>query len=453
MSQGIQDYEVIKQIGKGSFSNVFLCKNDIPLHIGDIESNDEFFIIKEININELVKSYMNRRTGSTVRRVNKAKRDNSDNSNIQVNITPYKNESELINTEQDYYFKRLKELIESEIEILSSLDHPNIIKFFGYNKSNGIYYLRMEYCNGGDVYDFLKGTGSDRFRNSSGGFTNSFLYEFLNQTIGGLKYIHDKNIVHRDIKLHNVLIKYSSSGGIQFKISDFGFACYDLYGMNDEDINLDDILSKKYYKLCGTPYYMAPEIILNINNMENITVYKQTKSSKGKSQYYNKNIDIWSLGICIYELMFNLLPFSNIRNINDLERFYKLENIQEIMNKKIKRRIGLRDDFKNIMLKMMTVDKTKRCSVNDMYNFLQDTRCVIDLVDDKTPSTSVIDIVNCRENNYVKNEVMKKDIVINPVKQEYGQLDLSWEKINKSSSLIMKMSVQQGFLHWLFNKK
>lgn len=453
MSQGIQDYEVIKQIGKGSFSNVFLCKNDIPLHIGDIESNDEFFIIKEININELVKSYMNRRTGSTVRRVNKAKRDNSDNSNIQVNITPYKNESELINTEQDYYFKRLKELIESEIEILSSLDHPNIIKFFGYNKSNGIYYLRMEYCNGGDVYDFLKGTGSERFRNSSGGFTNSFLYEFLNQTIGGLKYIHDKNIVHRDIKLHNVLIKYSSSGGIQFKISDFGFACYDLYGMNDEDINLDDILSKKYYKLCGTPYYMAPEIILNINNMENITVYKQPKSSKGKSQYYNKNIDIWSLGICIYELMFNLLPFSNIRNINDLERFYKLENIQEIMNKKIKRRIGLRDDFKNIMLKMMTVDKTKRCSVNDMYNFLQDTRCVIDLVDDKTPSTSVIDIVNCRENNYVKNEVMKKDIVINPVKQEYGQLDLSWEKINKSSSLIMKMSVQQGFLHWLFNKK
>jgi len=223
--------------------------------------------------------------------------------------------------------------------------------------------------------------------------------------------------------------------------------------MNDEDIDLDDILCKKYYKLCGTPYYMAPEIILNIQNMENITVYKQTSSFKSKSQYYNKKIDIWSLGICIYELMFNLLPFSNIRNINDLERFYKLDNIQEIMNKKIKRRIGLRDDFKNIMYNMMAIDKNTRCSVNDIYNFLQRTKCINDLVDDETHSTNVIEMVNCRENNYIINEVMKKDIVINPVEEEYRQLDLSWEKINKSSSLIMKMSVQRGFLNWLFNKK
>jgi serine/threonine protein kinase len=449
MSQGIRDYEVIKHIGKGSFSNVYLCRNEIPLHIGNMESDEEFFIIKEININELVKSYMIRRTGgSTVRRVNKNKNETGD---IQVNITPYKNESELVNTEQDYYFQRLQELIESEIEILSVLDHPNIIKYYGHTKDNGIYYLRMEYCNGGDVYDFLKSQTSERFRNSSGGFTNSFLYEFLNQTINGLKYIHDKNIIHRDIKLHNVLIKHTHQG-IEFKISDFGFACYDLCGMNNKDIDWDDILCKKYYKLCGTPYYMAPEIILNMNKMENITMYKQ-QTRKSNVLIYNKRIDIWSLGICIYELMFNLLPFSNIKNINDLERFYKLENIQDIMNKKITRRIGLRDDFKTIMYKMMTVDKNERCSVNEIYNFLQETRCVIDLVNDADVSANVMDVINCRENTYIKNEDMKRDIVTNPVKEEYGQFDLSWEKINKSSSIIMKMSVQKGFLNWLFNKK
>lgn len=102
---------------------------------------------------------------------------------------------------------------------------------------------------------------------------------------------------------------------------------------------------------------------------------------------------------------------------------------------------------------MMTVDKNERCSVNEIYNFLQETRCVIDLVNDADVSANVMDVINCRENTYIKNEDMKRDIVTNPVKEEYGQFDLSWEKINKSSSIIMKMSVQKGFLNWLFNKK
>ena len=77
----------------------------------------------------------------------------------------------------------------------------------------------------------------------------------------------------------------------------------------------------------------------------------------------------------------------------------------------------------------------------------------VDLVNDADVSANVMDVINCRENTYIKNEDMKRDIVTNPVKEEYGQFDLSWEKINKSSSIIMKMSVQKGFLNWLFNKK
>ena len=153
----IEDYEVIRHIGKGSFSNVYLCKYESPL----ITDEDELFIIKEININNLVKSYISKSSGGTIRCVNK----NKDKKNIDVNITPYTNEDELINTEQEYYFKRLEELIDSEIEILSNMEHPNIIKFYGYTKRDGIYYLRMEYCNGGDVYDFLKGNVTSLFAN------------------------------------------------------------------------------------------------------------------------------------------------------------------------------------------------------------------------------------------------------------------------------------------------
>jgi serine/threonine protein kinase len=86
----IDDYEVIKHIGKGSFSNVYLCKYDDPL----CSIKQELFIIKEININELVKSYISRNMSQdkqkTIRRV--CKKD----TNFDVNITPYNND-EMIN--------------------------------------------------------------------------------------------------------------------------------------------------------------------------------------------------------------------------------------------------------------------------------------------------------------------------------------------------------------------
>lgn len=463
-----EDYEVIKQIGRGSFSNVYLCKQEIPLFISESQHHDELFIIKEININKLVKSYILKNGGSNIKRVpcrtdggkvGRVKRDN-DNDNIGLNITPYETDDVLDNAEQNYYYKRLQELIESEIEILSNLDHPNVIKFYGYTKQHGIYYLRMEYCNGGDVYEFLKETSTvSEFnllidRNSSGGFTNTFLYEFCCQIVSGLDYIHNKNIIHRDIKLHNVLIK-NVNNKLEFKISDFGFACYDLSDLAEEK-PISESMCKKYYKLCGTPYYMAPEIILNINNMENITSYKNGRPNI-VSDVYDKGIDIWSLGICIYELMFNILPFSNIKNINDLERFYSLEMIQEIMDKKITRRSCLKPDFKNILFSILKIDKTQRCSVSDIEFFLKNCNGIGGLINDKNQEQiNIQDIVNCRENMFVKNEDMKQHIIKNPVIKESkinNELNLSWEKINKSSSLIMKMSVQGGFLKWLFNKK
>jgi serine/threonine protein kinase len=441
----IEDYEVIRHIGKGSFSNVYLCKYESPL-ITDYEKEDEFFIIKEININQLVKSYISKSSGGTIRCVNK----NKDKKNIDVNITPYTNEDELVNTEQEYYFKRLEELIESEIEILSNMEHPNIIKFYGYTKRDGIYYLRMEYCNGGDVYDFLKGNRGEKYKNECGGFTNSFFYEFLKQTVDGLDYIHSKNIIHRDIKLHNILIK-EDNNKIDFKISDFGFACYDLSSKLQFDKT--NILHKKYYKLCGTPYYMSPEIIQNMNEMENITSYKINMMKKKRFKFlYNKRTDVWSLGICIYELMFNLLPFSNIKSISDLERFYSLDNIQEIFNKKINRRMILKDCFKDILYKILYINYNDRCDINDVKRYLQDIKldAMVDCVDKDI--SNVKDIINCRENMYIKNEKMKRDIVKNPLTNNH--CELSWEKINKCSSLqmVLEKSIKRGFFDWLFRK-
>lgn len=476
----MSNFNVIKRIGKGSFSNVYLCKDDIPLHIDDIY--DEFFIIKEINVNDLASIYMNKNgreyetfreyDEKTKRKLNKdqnlndklnkeeyCKDQNLDNKirkikvnykfdetkddlfdmKVDVNITPYEG---YYNTEREYYFRRIRELVESEIDILNMIDHTNIINFYGSSKEKGIYYLRMEYCDGGDVYNFLKTGGMDDYRNEFGGFTNNILYEFLSQTVNGLKYIHDMNIIHRDIKLHNVLMKYVGDT-IEFKITDFGFSCYDL---SNKLVVADDndFLKKKYYKLCGTPYYMAPEIVLNMVRMESIVFDKENNKRNGEvgDFMYDKRVDIWSLGICVYELMFNLLPFSNIKNIEELEKFYGLDAIQEILNKKMSRRLCLKDRFRDMMYRMICVDKNRRCNIDDISLFLEDTRCIVDLI---RPNSDIKDIINCKENMYIKNEKMKANIVKVNVSKSYQDLDLclSWQEIKKTDSMINESNLNE----------
>lgn len=484
------NYEVIKQIGKGSFSNVFLCKYEkeatpfldedtfieVDLkHEKSVSDTEDLFIIKEININELVRRCM---VDNMRKRESHSRKNQLYNDEVKVNITPFdkdkgkykedidiKQRNEDLNKESRYYNRRFEELIESEIEILSNLDHENIIKFYGYTKEDGIYYLKMEYCDGGDVYEYLKNPERLKDRNCFNGFSNEFVYDFILQTTDALEYLYDKNIIHRDIKLHNVLMK-KINGKIQFKISDFGFACYDLSKFDELDkLDLDKVLIKKYYKLCGTPYYMAPEIILNMNKLENIAYYKKTQEES--IIFYDSRIDIWSYGICIYELLFNILPFSNIRNIDDLSKFYKTHNIQKRLNARIETKMVINKDFKELLLKMMTINPNARFTIKDIQLFIKTNKqCVL-----ISEENVLDDLINCKENTYLKNEVMKQHIIRNPVKslpkqstiKFFGKTEInkgklkdtnikdSWEKINKSSSLIMKTSVETGFLKWLLS--
>ena len=147
--------------------------------------------------------------------------------------------------------------------------------------------------------------------------------------------------------------------------------------------------------------------------------------------------------------MFNLLPFSNIKSISDLERFYNLDNIQEIFNKKINRRMVLKDCFKDILYKILCINYNDRCDINDVKRYLQDTElnAMVDCVNKDI--ANVKDIINCRENMYIKNETMKKDIVKNPLAN--NDCESSWEKINKCSSLPTE-SIKRGFFDWLFRK-
>jgi serine/threonine protein kinase len=403
------DIKIIKIIGKGSFSNVFLCSK--PLIDGKVSNQ---FIIKKIDTNELVKKYkmknMSRKKIVPCHVSSKVQDKNDDESDKTDDI------------EYRYYYKKLEEMIEGEIDILKMLDDLNIIKFYEYTRKRGIYYLHMEYCNGGDVYEYLK-KNKEIKRNSFGGFSDDFLISFIRQTSNGLKYIHDKNIIHRDIKLHNILIYLTDNNYIIFKISDFGFSCYDLTkgSFNAEHVSsakyltdAEHVSSAKYFKLSGTPYYMAPEIILNMRKMENITSYKKKKISD--LYFYDKRIDIWSLGICIYESIFNLLPFSNINNIKELENFYRMNIIQEIMNKKVNKKSFLNKTIKELLLGMLQIDRKKRYLIEDVIKNIS-ARSVLDeiQIEKEINYREIENKDKSKDKSKDESDKMKQHIIRNPL--------------------------------------
>jgi serine/threonine protein kinase len=491
----MNDYNVLKPIGKGSFSTVHLCrrkKTPSLLMLSGIyddtdDEDQDLFIIKEINLDNLVRKYLKK---SKLEMKQLVKYNKHISGTTSVSITPYNDKSKVLlqklDSEEEYYYKRLRELIDSEIEVLNKLSHDNIIKYYSSNVKDQIYYIKMEYCQYGDLYGILKDytIGDFKLRNIFNGFESSFIKKFLKDTVYALSYLHNLNIIHRDIKLHNVLVKRDKDNQFLFKLSDFGFSCFDLDCKLNDSLSTSDFdfktsaLKKKYYKLCGTPYYMAPEIILNIEEFEQLTSDKEYSKHV---KFYDKKVDLWSYGICLYELIFNMLPFSDIYDIHDLKAFFSKATTQLDLHKNIDKKTTIDSRIKILLKKLLTINPSFRISTEELLEFVN----ALDIPDNEMIiNDSLIDIVNCKENVYQMNEIMKENVMKEPInldKKEKGkqkQVEInreswfiddndtdnenqkefpkfvnSWDKINKASSLIMKISVDNNFMKWLLNKK
>jgi serine/threonine protein kinase len=166
--------------------------------------------------------------------------------------------------------------INSEIDIMKTLDHINILKLYDVITYKNTLYLVLEYCNKGDLINYIK--SSD----------NTHDIDYIKQILCGLKYLYNNNILHRDIKPQNILINNNI-----IKICDFGFA---------KNIKHNDLLST----FCGSPLYMAPEIL--------------------KYREYTDKSDIWSLGVIIYEIIFKRHPYMS-SNHTDLINKIKNEDL------------------------------------------------------------------------------------------------------------------------------
>ncbi len=217
-----------------------------------------------------------------------------------------------------------KKKILYETNLMKKLNHPNITKILELFESEKYILLIMEYINGGNLFSFVKK------RRKLSEKTSKFLFK---QIILGIKYIHSMNIVHRDIKLENILIDIKNN----IKICDFGIS---------KILSLKD---QKLYDQCGTPMYMAPEIFLS-------------NKEKGYDPF---PIDLWSAGIALYIMLSGTLPFCTKGDLNNKEKF-SLRN--SIINSNFKPIENISFEALDLLNGLLRKDPKRRFKVNDVLN-------------------------------------------------------------------------------------
>ena len=221
--------------------------------------------------------------------------------------------------------------VHNEITILKNLDHAGIIKMYEYGdagqvvKPSGrvienLVYIVMEFVQGGLLFDLCQTMGA--MGEDAGRF-------FLAQMLDSLDYMHGKRVVHRDLKLENILI----DDQLNLKVADFGFACY------------KSIDTLKSYR--GTMTYMAPEI------------------KEGK-QYKGTEVDVFSIGVILFIIVQGIFPFKEARKE---EYFYNLL-LQGKIDTYFQKVNGgnLSPEFKDLILKFFAYDGKNRPTIEQIKN-------------------------------------------------------------------------------------
>lgn len=193
--------------------------------------------------------------------------------------------------------------INAEREVLSSISHPHIVNFCGSFQDSRKLYIVMEFVSGGEFFTHLRKAG--RFKDDVARF-------YAAEILSALDYLHSNNIVYRDLKPENILLDHMGHA----KITDFGFAKQ---------------VEFRTWTLCGTPEYLAPEIIL----------------SKGHS----KPADYWALGILIFEMLAGYPPFYDDEPL----RIY-----QKILQGTIKWPYHISAEAKDLIVQLLNPDASKR---------------------------------------------------------------------------------------------
>ena len=225
----------------------------------------------------------------------------------------------------------MKDQIETEIHILKELDHPNVVKMVDFFEDKKYLYVVMEYMIKGDMADFIQESKYELFEESEA-------KKYMRHIASGIAYLHSKGVVHRDIKLENLLVNEYD----EIKIADFGWAAKPNEKPTPEQLrrrkrhNQEDEMSV----VCGTTDYLSREML--------------------KEEPYNEKVDVWAMGIVMYELLTGDVPYN--------KRFRKKKRLYErhMLNIKIKYPDYLSKDAVDLLSGMLQRDPTQRISAKNV---------------------------------------------------------------------------------------
>ena len=334
---------------------------------------------------------------------------------------------------RDIYEQNLINQINKEISIMYNLNHPYSIKLYNHFEDNDKIYLIMELATNGNLYNYIQSKKHQKNKNID------IIKKIIIQTIEIIKYLHSSNIIYRDIKPENILLDKD----FNIKLCDYGWASYFTPG---HSLNV----------YCGTPEYVSPEVL--------------------KKLPYNEKVDIWGIGVLIFELVFGYPPFSS--NLNTV----RFNNIKE---GKINWPENLEDEvLKDLIQKILKVNPKERISLDDIekHTWLIDT--YNKMKEDKLTNDTFINMeisqTQIYKNNLMNNGISKlfnsnnkferinsyaeleKDNSLSPkellniYKYENNQLRLKILKVEENNKILHKKCLDYNdvcYLNEKLNKK
>jgi calcium/calmodulin-dependent protein kinase I len=206
--------------------------------------------------------------------------------------------------------------LQTEVEILTTVKHPNIVALRDLFETDKKLYLVMELVTGGELFDKIVEKGQ---------YTEKDAATIVRKMLSAIKYLHSKGISHRDLKPENLLL--TAEDDTDVKLSDFGLS---------KIVGEDSLMETA----CGTPYYVAPEVL--------------------SAQGYEKEVDLWSIGVVTYLLLCGFPPFYG----ESLPEVF-----EQIMNADYEFPSPYWDDIsegaKDVVKKLLVVDPKKRMTADE----------------------------------------------------------------------------------------